>query len=78
MSNFSNSTSFMILGVLFLLFAFFQKNAISLVGAALLYIGYRKMYLTTNMMYLLGLWVILSILYDFRMSLGIQGNFLLL
>jgi hypothetical protein len=78
MSTFSNSTSFMILGVLFLLFAFFQKHAISLVGAALLYIGYRKMYLSTNMTYLLWLWVILSILYDFRMSLGVQGNFLLL
>lgn len=78
MNFYPNSTSYLILGALFVLFAFFQKHAISVVGLVLLYIGYRKVNLSTNMLYMLGLWVILSILYDFRMHLGVSGNFLLL
>lgn len=78
MERFGNSTSFLILGALFVLFAFFQKHAISVVGLVLLYLGYKNIHLSTNMLYMVGVWILLAIFYDFRFSLGFQGNFLLL
>jgi hypothetical protein len=77
MDRFSNSTSFLILGTIFVLFAFFQKHAISVIGLVLLYLGYKNVNLTTNMMYLMMIWILFAIFYDFRFSLGFQGNFLL-
>ncbi len=77
MERFDNSTSFLILGTLFVLFAFFQKHAISVLGLALLYLGYKKVHLSTTMLYLLGLWIILALLYDFRVFFGFGANFLL-
>ena len=77
MERFGNSTSFLILGSLFVLFAFFQKHAISVLGLVFLYLGYKHVNLSTNMLYLLMVWTLLAIFYDFRFSLGFSGNFLL-
>jgi hypothetical protein len=75
--DFPDSTSFMILGALFLFFAFFSKHAISVLGLVLIYIGYTKMQMNTQMFYLIMLWVLLAILYDFKVHFGLSGDFLL-
>lgn len=72
-----NSNHFIILGTLFLFFAFFNKHAISILGIFLIYIGVNKCHLTNTYLYLLIFWIILSILYDYRFTFGVNGNFML-
>lgn len=77
MENFMDKNVFIILGTLFVFFAFFNKHSISILGLILIYIGINNYHLTSTYFYLLMLWILIAILYDFRFSFGIQGNFLL-
>jgi hypothetical protein len=74
---FFNNSVYLGLGVIFLFFAFFNKHAISILGIALIYIGYTNYHLSNMMFWMLMLWILISIMYDFRFRLGIGGNFLL-
>ena len=74
---FFNNTVYLGLGVIFLLFAFFNKHAISILGVFLIYIGYTNYRLSDMMFWMLMAWIIVSVMYDFRFRLGMGTNFLL-
>jgi hypothetical protein len=73
-----NKNAFIILGVIFVFFAFFNKQAISILGLILIYIGVNNYQLTTTHLYLLMLWILFALLYDFRFSFGFKSNIMLL
>ena len=71
---FFNSSVYLGLGIVFLFFAFFNKNAISILGAFLIYIGYTNYHLSNTMFWMLMVWMLVSIMYDFRFRLGMGMN----
>ncbi len=73
----SDKAFYYLFGILFLLFAFFNKHAISVLGLVFIYIAYKNVHLSNTMYWLLGAWIIASIFYDFRFEIGIDANFLL-
>ena len=74
---FFNNTVYLGLGIIFLLFAFFNKHAISILGVFLIYIGYTNYRLSDMMFWMLMVWIILSVMYDFRFKFSMGNNFLL-
>jgi hypothetical protein len=74
---FFNGSVYLGLGIVFLLFAFFNKNAISILGVFLIYIGYTNYRLSDMMFWMLMVWILISVMYDFRFRLGLGSNFLL-
>jgi hypothetical protein len=76
---FFNGSVYLGLGIIFLLFAFFNKHAISILGVFLIYIGYTNYRLSDIMFWMLMVWIVVSVLYDFRFSLGMgmRTSFLL-
>jgi hypothetical protein len=74
---FFNSSVYLGLGIIFLLFAFFNKHAISILGVFLIYIGYTDYRLSDMMFWILIVWIIFSLMYDFRFNFSMGNNFLL-